>query len=191
MTISARTSANKQIIGYVNTDYSSLSYNAGARRFNVSSSIGSDIDPLINTTDEVFIVAWSMVFAFSALPAAKVSLEYPLQTAEFGSVSVVRSGQQTDDFKLRYQTQKSRLYGYNPGVASASYPRGRVNLPNIGVTAFAVMRSYLVVGSPDISGDAMYILSPFVELGEFNLLLQIQYICNQVADPADYYMLDS
>jgi hypothetical protein len=179
MTILARYASNNRIIGQINTDYSSLGVFGSARTLNVYSSIASDISSSIASSDLV-AVNWQVIFAFSAFPTYPQENKSALPSADFGSWSTARFGQQTANGDIKFQCMVSPTFGYFYGTGSATYPRGRYNLPNVGTVTFVEARN---VGNQQVvctTADIMYITSEFAE-NAVTLQLQIQYFMTKIA----------
>jgi len=177
MTILGRDSGSGRVIGQINTDYSSLSTFGSARSLNVYSSIGGDISSLIASSTIAF-VNWQVIFAFDGFPTYPLQDDSALPSADFGTWTTARFGQQSDNGQIRFQCMRSPTFGYIYGTGSATYPRGRYNLPNVGTVNYVVARNVADVQVQSISADIMYIKSPFAESGA-GLQLQIQYILVQ------------
>jgi hypothetical protein len=190
MTIVGFTSGHQEIIGYINTSYTSLGTFGGSRRLSVYSSIASDIGTYA-ITGNPWIVDWATIFAFNTMPGDKTTKLRPLPTAQLGQVSTARFGQATDDFYLNYQCYKSPTYAFTYGIGSATYPRGRYNLTNIGTVQTIESISGINIALGLRSADEMYIYSPYADFGALTLDLQIQYCAKLTYSVAGtFYTLD-
>jgi hypothetical protein len=189
MTIVGHTGGYETIVGYLNTDYSSLSIASGARELNVYSSIFSDIGSLQSTSGQIVFVQWVVVFAFDIMPGDKSTSFHPLPTAKLGQATTARFGQATGDFYLNYQCFKTSPYSYTLGIGQSTYPRGRYNLSNLGTANFVGSKDEFS-GFNSLSADSMYLWSPYVDAGALTLQLQIQYFSKIAATYSSYYILD-
>ena len=177
MTIAAYANSYQEIIGYTNASYSSLTTVNGAKRYGAYSSIQGDIGSHNNPSNP-FVVVWAVVFAFSILPADKSQKFGAISTANYGVVTVVREGQQTDAFYLNYECSKSPTYTYTYQNGSATYPRGRYNPTVIGNVQNAWSLTGISLGLSARSGDEMYIKSEYADAGAITLDLQVQYFAS-------------
>lgn len=179
MTILARYSSDNRIIGQVNTDYISLGVSGSSRTLNAYSSIQADISSSIAASDLV-VVNFQVIFAFANSSTYPLLNDSSLPSANYGTWTTARFGQQTANGVLRFQCMRSPTFGFFYGTGASTYPRGRYNLPNVGTVTFVETRNqgYQQVLSP--SADTMYITSPFAESG-VSCQLQIQYSMFKIA----------
>jgi hypothetical protein len=132
---------------------------------------------LIASTTIAF-VNWQVIFAFNSFPTYPNLNDSALPSADFGSWTTARFGQQSDNGLIRFQCMRSPTYGYIYGTGSATYPRGRYNLPSVGTVSYVIARNAGGIQVQCTSADIMYIKSQFAEMGA-SLQLQIQYIMVQ------------
>jgi len=174
MVIVASTATHDKVAGYINSDYTSLARYDASRLFQIYSSIQADISSYI-AADTIAFVDWCVIFGFSALPANSSESFRAIATAPYGTYTVLRFGQATDDGNVNYQCYKTPPYGYTYGLGSATYPRGRYNPPTRGTVNWVEKRSITSQEILSPGGDQMVIRSDLAESGAITLQLQIQY----------------
>jgi hypothetical protein len=189
MTIVGYDTGNLNIIGYINTSYSSLSVVNGARRYGVYNLINSDISAYVDAA-KPRVNTFAVNFSFDQLATDPTTQFQVLPNVQLAQCTTVRYGQATDSFNVNYQSYKSRNYQYWVGIGSATYPRARFNLTNVG-NVNSLFTLTQIAGANVISADEMYIWSPTAEARGRTLNLQILYYSRTVLSVATtYYSLD-